>query len=56
MIFAPVSLSCNFSVAAFWWKGKSLTLQFSVIIPEKFMYLEAFILVSDFRNDNANDP
>lgn len=54
--FALISLTCNFSVAAFWWKGKSLTLQFSVIIPEKFMYLEAFILVSDFSNDNANDP
>lgn len=54
--FALISLSCYFPVAAFWWKGKSLTLQFSVIIPEKFMYLESFILVSDFSNDNTNDP
>lgn len=54
--FALISLSCNFSAAAIWWKGKSLTLQFGVIIPEKFMYLEAFILVSDFSADNAGDP
>lgn len=36
MRFAAVSLSGNFSVALFCWKGESLTLQFRVIIPEKF--------------------
>lgn len=53
--FTPVSPR-TLSVAAFWWKGRSLTLPGSVIIPEKFMYLEAFMLVSDSSNDNAADP
>lgn len=39
-----------------WWKGMSLTLQFSAIIPEKFMCLEAFVLVSGFSNGNAGSP